>query len=247
MDGQTVPLDALSQSIQPFAAPKPGHRGAAMARRCLGRWVLVGVLVAFCQVGSVRAEVRTYAIDANASSLQVLVDRAGVLSLLAHDHVFVAAGFAGRVTLDTADLSRSALQLTVPVASLQIDPAGARQALGLAGKLNDSDRAEIRQHMMAANQLDLARYPRVTATLASISGTPPDLVLGLHVRIKATDKVLRVPVHLQLAGDELLATGEATLVQSDFGIEPYSTLLGAIAVKDRVRVRFHIVARAEAG
>ena len=45
--------------------------------------------------------------------------------------------------------------------------------------------------------------------------------------------------------DGLAASGEFTLLQSDFGIEPYSTLFGAIAVQDRVTVRFRIVARAE--
>ena len=35
--------------------------------------------------------------------------------------------------------------------------------------------------------------------------------------------------------------------QSDFGIEPYRALLGAIAVQDRVSVEFAVRATAESG
>lgn len=245
-DGQTVPLYARRERTHDgLAARRPRSRGKRRVHPW--RWLLVGLLVAAWHVGPARAQARAYTIDAHASSVQVQVERAGVFALLAHNHVFVAEGFAGRITVDPADLSRSSLQLTIPLASLQVDPQDARDALGLAGKLDDSDRAEIREHMMAPHQLDLAHYPRVTATLASVSGTPPDLVVGLRVRIKETEKVLRVPVHLELSGSELRVQGEAEFLQSDFGIKPYSTLLGAISVKDRVRVRFRIVARAETG
>lgn len=214
-------------------------------------WLLAGLLAGLLVVawhgGVALAQARAYTIDAHASSLEVLVHRKGLLALLAHNHVFVATGFAGRITMDPANLSQSALQLTVPVASLQVDPEESRKALGLEGDLNDSDRAEIREHMMAADQLDAVRYPRITATLASVSGTPPNLVLGVRVRIKQTEKVLRVPVRLEQSGGELYVEGQAELLQSNFGIEPYSTLFGAIAVKDRVQVRFRILARAAAG
>ncbi|HKI98576.1 MAG TPA: YceI family protein [bacterium] len=193
------------------------------------------------------AQSRSYTVDAHASSVQVLAYRKGLFSLLAHDHVFVADGFAGRVTFDPADLTRAALQLTVPVASMLVDPQDARDALGLEGKLDDSDRAEIKANMLAPDQLDGAQYPRVTATLASASGKLPDLTLAVRVRIRQVEKVLNVPVHVELTSGQLLATGQLELLQSDFGIEPYSTLFGAIAVKNRVQVRFRILARVDAG
>jgi polyisoprenoid-binding protein YceI len=193
------------------------------------------------------AQARSYTIDGHASSLQVLLRRKGVLSGLAHDHVLVADGFAGRVSVDPAELSRSALQVTIPVASLQVDPPAARQAAGLEGTLDEADRAEVRANMLAPDQLDAARAPRVTATLAGVSGQLPTLTLAVRVRIRGVERVLSVPARVELAGDELQASGEVSLLQSAFGIEPYSTMLGAIAVQDRVVVRFRIVARAAAG
>ena len=113
--------------------------------RPLGRRLSVALLAAACGVamaGPAPAAPRSYAIDPRASSVHVLLYRAGVFAMLAHDHVLVASGFAGRVSVDPADLTQAALRLTLPVASLQVDPPELRKALGIAGELNDADRAE---------------------------------------------------------------------------------------------------------
>lgn len=192
-----------------------------------------------------RAQTRSYVIDAAASSVQVILRREGAFSVLAHDHVLLADGFAGRVAVDRADVSRAAVQITLPVASLIVDPPDAREALQMEGDLDDEDRAEIRESMLAEDQLDAEQFPRIVATLESVTGTLPELELALRVRIRQTERVLSVPTRVEFAGDRLEASGEFTLLQSDFGIEPYSTLLGAIAVRDLVTVRFRVVARAE--
>ena len=193
------------------------------------------------------AQTRSYNVLAHDSAVQVVLRKEGLFSLLAHDHVMVADGFAGRVGVDPADVAKAALQLSFPVASLRVDPPEARAELGLEGKLDDGDRADIKENMLSPEQLDAAQYPRVIATLEGLSGQLPDLLLAVRVRIKKTEKVLSTPAHIELAGDRLLASGEFTFLQSDFGVEPYSSLLGAIAVQDEVRIRFRIVAQAEAG
>ena len=44
------------------------------------------------------------------------------------------------------------------------------------------------------------------------------------------------PVEVELAIEGGRLTGEATIAQSEWGIKPYSALLGALKVADRVRV-----------
>ncbi len=187
----------------------------------------------------------SYTIDPQAGSLQLLVQRAGVLAVLAHDHVLVAEGYAGRIVLDTTALAGASLQISVPVAALRVDPPQARAELGLAGELDDDDRREIRDNLLAPQQLDAGQFPRVIATLEGISGVLPDVTLALRVRIKQTEQVLTVPARVEATPRRLEASGAFDLLQSAFGIEAYSALLGAIAVEDRVRVRFRIVALAE--
>ncbi len=259
MEGRTVSPQAATRATgrsagrssrrpQLLRGRRPGRNWGARAALPLA-WLRV-CLLAVALGGApapAQAAPRTYTIDVHTSSVMVLLYRQGLFALLAHDHVIVAEGFAGRVTADPADLAHTALQLTFPVPSLQVDPLAVRQELGLAGKLSLDDRKEIQANMLAPAQLDGVQYPRIVATLESVSGQLPDVMLTVRVRIKKTEKVLSIPAHVELAGDEVRATGEFTLLQSDFGVEPYSAVLGAIAVQDPARVRFRIVARAEAG
>ncbi len=57
---------------------------------------------------------------------------------------------------------------------------------------------------------------------------------------------LPVPVEARWGKDGLVAEGEVTFRQSDFGIEPYQRYLGSFAVQDEVEIRFHILAHPRA-
>lgn len=186
---------------------------------------------------------RTYNIDPQSSSITLRLYRAGVLSVLAHDHVLVATGIAGRLTLDEKEIGRSSLQLSVPVASLDIDNPEQRVKEKFTSKIGKSDVEKIRAIVMSADYLDEPNYPRVTVTAVEVAGELPTLNVGLSVRIKQVDKVYRVPTQISRDNDTLRATGELFLLQSDFGMKPYSSLLGTIAVQDPVQIRFEIVAR----
>lgn len=192
-------------------------------------------------------QARTYVVDPHASSVRMLLGRAGPFSVLAHDHVLVADGFAGRITVDRAASANAALQVTFPVGSLVVDPPEVRAELGLDGDVDEADRAEIKAAMLAEDQLHAEQYPRIVATLDSVQGRLPELVLALRVRIRQAEQVITMPARVTFTAEGLEARGEFTLVQSAFDIEPYTALLGAIAVQDEVTVRYRIVARAESG
>jgi hypothetical protein len=48
---------------------------------------------------------------------------------------------------------------------------------------------------------------------------------------------------LSLEGRQLQASGEFDILQSDFGITPFSVALGALQVQDRLHVTYRVVAR----
>ena len=52
------------------------------------------------------------------------------------------------------------------------------------------------------------------------------------------------PVKVTINGNQLRATGEENIKQSDFGITPYSGGLGTIKIGDQLKVSFVIVAQA---
>ena len=91
--------------------------------------------------------------------------------------------------------------------------------------------------------LDEGNHPRIVATAVDITGVPPLLNVGLNIRIKQTEMVIRVPTRITVDAETFRAVGELYLLQSDFGIEPFSSFLGFISVKDPVQIRFDILGR----
>ncbi len=55
---------------------------------------------------------------------------------------------------------------------------------------------------------------------------------------------LQFPVRGRVAGKRLEASATVAFKQSDFGIKPYSTAIGTVAVRDEVTVEIAIVALA---
>ena len=205
--------------------------------------LLVLLLVTAGWGGDAQAAQRGYTLDPHESEVIVLVRRLGLFSWFSDDHVLLAEGIAGRVHLDPDVPAQAALQLSLPVQSLRVDPAEVRQSLGLDDGVDDGDREDIRAVLLSPEMLDADLFPRVIVTLESTGGVLPDLLLGVRVRIRQIEQVLAVPVRLVLEGDALIATGEVDLLQSQFGITPHSALLGMLAVEDRVTIRFRVVAR----
>ena len=47
---------------------------------------------------------------------------------------------------------------------------------------------------------------------------------------------------ISIGSGRLSATGEFDVLQSDFGIKPFTAALGALTVQDRLHVKFSVVA-----
>ncbi len=189
------------------------------------------------------AAARDYAVDAEASSLRVVLHRQGALSVLAHDHVLVAKGLAGRIAFNPDAPAASSGEISIPVALLEVDDPKERAREGFTGELNESNRASVRENLLAPDQLAAAAFPRITVALERVEGGLPSLRLRLRVRIRQQEQTVTVPVTVALGDGTLTVRGETELLQSAFGITPYVALFGAIAVQDAVQVRFALVAR----
>jgi polyisoprenoid-binding protein YceI len=192
-----------------------------------------------------RAAPRGYTVDADASQLRIRVLRAGPFAALAHDHILIARGLAGRIAFDAADPAASTGQLSVPVAFLEVDDPKERAQEGFSGELTEGNRASVRENLLAADQLDGAGYPRIAVAVERLEGALPNPRVLVRVKIRDREQTLAVAATVSADSGTLVVSGEVDLLQSAFGIAPYSSLFGAIAVKDAVRVKFQIVARAE--
>lgn len=177
-----------------------------------------------------------YQIDQAASRLEVLTGKAGMFSRAGHTHEILATQLSGTVEADPARPSAARLTLSVPPAGLQVQDAD----------LSAADRATVQKNMAGDRTLDIARFARIRYLSKTVTATRAgedwkveiDGVLELH----GINRAFHVPALVKLAGDRLVASGEVSLAQSDFGITPFRAVMGAVGVKNEVKVKFEIVA-----
>lgn len=210
----------------PFETPRAG--------RLTGfRLWLAAILLAVASAGTFAGtgHARDYAIDAEASQLRIRVLRTGTFSVLAHNHILVAKGIAGRVSFNAESVASSTASVSVPIAFLEVDDPKerAQEGAGFEPELNDSNRASVRENMLGADQLDVAQFPRVMIAVDRAEGTLPTLKLYARVKIRDREQQMILPATVSVDSGTLVVSGETDLVQSAFGITPYSTLFGAIA------------------
>jgi polyisoprenoid-binding protein YceI len=205
------------------------------------RFLLAALLVLILAPPGSRAA--DYEIRAARSELVVLVFKAGIASVLAHDHVIRATRLVGSVSGDPTDPASAVVRVTVPAAALVADEPEARRRHGVTGTLGDADRREIQSTMLGESQLHVAAYPDISFRSVAVEPRGPAgfLVTG-DFTLHGTTRRISIPVTAQLSGEVLRATGAFEFTQSDFGIAPVSLFLGAVRNQDRVRIAFDIVA-----
>ncbi|MBC7982649.1 MAG: YceI family protein [Candidatus Obscuribacterales bacterium] len=186
-----------------------------------------------------------YRIDGAASSLHILVYRAGALARLGHNHVVSSSKVSGFVAVDPI-LAKSHVQIILPVASVVVDDADARRLEGedFSAEVPLEARESTRSNLLRAEILDVARYPEISLQSVRVSGLHAAPSLVMRVKLKDVEREVTVPVQMSYGTKNLTATGEFQLKQTDFGITPFSAGLGALQVRDTLVIKFRIVARA---
>ena len=184
-----------------------------------------------------------YEVNPHSSQLSILVFRGGKFSRLGHNHVMTSQDLAGRVWVHP-QFPRSGFELSFPVAKLVVDDPEARRAAGsdFPPDIPQSDKDGTRKNMLKPEVLDGERYPDVKLRAAKVGGTLEAPQVTAHITIKDAGRDVEVPVQVAIEGAKLRASGEFDVLQSEFGIKPFSVALGALEVQDRLHIKFTIVA-----
>lgn len=184
-----------------------------------------------------------YQVDPQASELHIFVYRGGTFARLGHNHVMTSKSVAGRVWL-RPQFPASAFELSFPVADLIVDDAEARRAAGsdFPPEIAAADKEGTRKNMLRKEVLDGETYPQVTVQSVALAGSLQAPKITARITIKDASRDVVVPASIVVNGERLTASGEFEILQTDFGIKPFSIAMGALEVKDNLRVRFAIVA-----
>ena len=164
-----------------------------------------------------------------ASQCRILTFREGLLSSFGHDLEIAVTRFDVRV-----DEAARRVDASFDAASLRVVRA---LRDGVESILSDSDRRSI-EDSIRRDVLDANRYPEIRYRSSRVV----DVEGGFDVTGKLTlhGKDRDVAAQLRRAGDRY--TAQVPLEQADFGIQPYSALLGAIKVKPGVVVQLALPA-----
>jgi polyisoprenoid-binding protein YceI len=126
-----------------------------------------------------------------------------------------------------------------------VDRPEARAAAGedFKSKPTAQDIQGTTEHMLGADCLDAEKYPGVTIQSVSVSGSEAKAEMNLRITLHGTARDLKVPVSISRDGDDLTASGDFELHQSEFGITPYSAVGGGLQVADALKVHFRILSK----
>lgn len=169
----------------------------------------------------------TYRIGSSSGRLLVRTGRTGLGTRAGHDLAIAVTRWDGTVTVEAAEPGRSSVTVEVDVDSLEVQSGS-----GGVKPLTGGDRAEIKR-IIQQKMLHSARHPKITFRSTGVSGSPDSLVVDGELTIIGEARPVTVRARV---GADGRVQGGATVVQSHWGITPYSAFFGALKVADEVGV-----------
>ena len=207
-------------------------------------WLAGGLAVAQPTTGQ-----QTYRVDPAASDIHWLVFKAGALARLGHNHVISVPKFSGTVTVDRGDLSASRFELEIPVASLVIDDPALRSGLGedFASVPTADDIAGTRKNMLGDRVLDAAQFPVLKLSGTGPVGEADHQMLHVQIELVGHSVELDLPTTVVVDDSGLEAQGQFELNHSDLGLKPFSVMMGALQVAEKMSFSYRIRAEKTGG
>ena len=156
-------------------------------------------------------------------TLQVKTYRAGMAQKAGHDLVIDVTSWSATVDVDGD--STFSVELNADPRSLRV-----RDGSGGAKALSEKDKADI--HKNIDGKVLKGQAITFRSTQVSSNGSGPASVTG-EITMAGTTRPISFDVQIGADGQ---VNGTVELTQSEWGIKPYTALMGALKVKDEVEV-----------
>jgi YceI-like domain len=184
------------------------------------------------------ASTGTYRLGPDAGRVVIKTTRAGLAARVGHDLAIDVTRWSADVTVPGEAATGEAapggdLSAATVTAALDLGSLAVREGTGGARPLTDSDRRDIESTMRKILGSGASAAFRSTRVIPSSVGGAIEGTLTLNGR--------SVPVRLQLTAPAPgRYRGTVTVVQSAFGIKPYSGFFGALKLRDEVVAEFEV-------
>jgi polyisoprenoid-binding protein YceI len=173
----------------------------------------------------------THTLVPSNGTVLVHTGREGVAAKMGHDLTLEVTGWTATVTVDGTELERSSVTATLDAGSIEI-----KEAAGGAMPLSDKDRKDIKRNL-AEKVLRTDRHPEITFESTAVEAADEGVVTVVgNLRILGVSQSVRFPLTVERADGTVRLTGKLPVVQSAWGIKPFSAMMGALKVPDRIEV-----------
>jgi polyisoprenoid-binding protein YceI len=143
---------------------------------------------------------------------------------LAHDLILTPKQWSGTLNVDADNPAASSATLKIDARSIEIV-----EAVGGMKSLSDKDRKDIGKNI-DEKVLQTSKHPELTFESTSVSGSAPNFNVAGNMTITGTTR----PANVALNVNGTQVTAKTSISQKDFGIKPFSAMLGAIKLRDDV-------------
>ncbi|CPR05973.1 YceI-like domain protein [Mycobacterium bohemicum DSM 44277] len=170
----------------------------------------------------------------DASDGELLI-RTGVTGRAARmGHRLTIAMTRWRATVSWAGDEPAGAELTVDVDSFEV-----LRGEGGVKSLSGPEKAIVKSNAMRS--LDSGRYPEIRFVADTVTPTGDGYRLDGTLHIKGKSRSHVIDLRTEDLGDSWRLSVESTVRQRDYGVKPYSLLMGSVQVTDEVSVSFSAV------
>jgi hypothetical protein len=169
--------------------------------------------------------------DASSAECLIFTFKEGLLSAVAHDLKLRVERFEVSVDPDSVSARFEAASIRVVCAR--------KHGADAPGTLSDKDRREIEANL-EKDVLAARKFAEIRFTSTRVEPAPDGYRVAGTLSLHGRERPLTVAVRRE--GERLVA--DVTLHQPDYGIKPYSAMLGTLKIKPDVQVRLSLPASA---
>ncbi len=170
-----------------------------------------------------------YRLGPESGQLLVHTTRTGLGAKAGHDLSIEVTRWHARATVDPATPANSSVTVEVDADSFEV-----REGTGGVKPLTDADRAEIKKTL--GKILNTAQHPTITFRSRRVDGSAGSFTCDGELTIMGVTR----PVLVEGRVADGRVVGGASVVQSRWGIRPYSAFFGALKLSDEVKIDFDV-------
>jgi polyisoprenoid-binding protein YceI len=184
-------------------------------------------------------QVKSGDLELQTSRVYVRVGKVG----LGHEHGASCRLKSGALHLSQPDASGSYGKLVFDMTSFEADSDASRKYVGLEGTTDEATRKQVNENLLGKEVLHVEQHPTATFEAKRITkleelskrGLPKYKFEG-DFTLHGTRKPLEFAADVEVVKGWNHVRGGFAILQSAYGIKPYSKLLGTVGVTDRLLI-----------